>query len=105
MLHLHGVDVMFNLFLDYPIQIINWHDRDTSPSLSEAQRKFKGVVCGGLQREHLALGTPKTITAEARDAILATGGRRFILGTGCVMPIITPFGNIMAARRSAEMDN
>ncbi len=104
MLHLHGLDVMFDLFLDYPIQIINWHDRDTAPSLSEAQKKFKGVVCGGLQREHLALGTPKTITAEARDAILATGGRRFMLGTGCVMPVITPYGNIMAARRSVEMD-
>jgi uroporphyrinogen decarboxylase len=105
MLHLHGLDVMFDLFLDYPIQIINWHDRDTSPSLSEAQKKFKGVVCGGLQREQLALSTPKTITAQARDAILATGGQRFILGTGCVMPIITPYGNIMAARRSVEMDS
>jgi uroporphyrinogen decarboxylase len=105
MLHLHGVDVMFDLFLDYPIQIINWHDRDTAPSLDEAQNKFKGAVCGGLQRERLALGSPKTITAEARDAILATGGRRFILGTGCVIPIITPFGNIMATRRSVEMEN
>jgi uroporphyrinogen decarboxylase len=105
MLHLHGEDVMFDLFLDYPIQVINWHDRDTPPSLEEAQKKFKGVVCGGLQRELLALGTPKTITAQARDAILATGGRRFILGTGCVMPIITPYGNIMAARGSVEMDS
>jgi uroporphyrinogen decarboxylase len=105
MLHLHGLDVMFDLFLDYPIQVINWHDRDTPPSLDEAQKKFKGVVCGGLQRELLALGTPKTITAQAGDAILSTGGRRFILGTGCVMPITTPYGNIMAARRSVEMDS
>jgi uroporphyrinogen decarboxylase len=103
MLHLHGLDVMFDQFLDYPVQIINWHDRDTSPSLGEAKEKFKGVVCGGLQRERLALGTPKTITAEARDSILASGGQRFILGTGCVLPIITPYGNIMAARRSVEM--
>jgi uroporphyrinogen decarboxylase len=104
MLHLHGLDVMFDLFLDYPVQIINWHDRDTPPSLGEAQKKFKGVVCGGLQRERLALGTPNTITAEARDSVLATGGQRFMLGTGCVMPIITPYGNIMAARRSVGMD-
>jgi uroporphyrinogen decarboxylase len=104
MLHLHGLAVMFDLFLDYPIQIINWHDRDTPPSLGEAQKKFKGVVCGGLQRERLALGTPKAITAEARDSILATERQRFILGTGCVIPIITPYGNMMAARRSVEMD-
>jgi uroporphyrinogen decarboxylase len=105
MLHLHGLNVMFDLILDYPVQVINWHDRDTHPSLREAQKKFKGVVCGGLQREQLALGSPKTITAQARDAILETGGRRFILGAGCVMPIITPHGNILAARRSVEMES
>jgi uroporphyrinogen decarboxylase len=50
MLHLHGQDVMFDQVIDYPIQIINWHDRETSPSLAEAQLRFPGVVCGGLRR-------------------------------------------------------
>jgi uroporphyrinogen decarboxylase len=104
MLHLHGEEVMFNLIADYPVQVINWHDRDTAPSLEEAKQHFRGVVCGGLQREDtMVLGTPERVTAEATDAILVTGGERFILGTGCVLPTIAPRANILAARRSVEL--
>jgi len=102
-LHLHGEEIMFDRFLDYPVAGINWHDRETPPFLAEAQRRFSGVLCGGLRRwETMVLGTPEQVTAEARDAITATGGQRFILGTGCVLPIISPRGNIWAARRSVE---
>ncbi|MBE9508141.1 MAG: uroporphyrinogen decarboxylase, partial [Chloroflexi bacterium] len=37
-LHLHGADVMFDLLADYPVQVVNWHDRETWPTLAEAQR-------------------------------------------------------------------
>ena len=37
---------------------------------------------------------------EAADAIAQTGGRRFILGTGCVVPVIAPHGNILATRQN-----
>lgn len=103
MLHLHGYEVMFDQVVDYPVQIINWHDRETQPSLAEAQKQFSGVVCGGLQRnESMVYGTPDSVRAQARDAIEATGGRRFILGTGCVTPIIAPHGNILAARQVVD---
>ena len=103
MLHLHGNQVMFDSFLDYPMAIINWHDRETPPSLGEAQAKFSGALCGGLRRlETMVLGTPEQVTAEAQDAINATNGRSLILGTGCVMPTIVPRGNILAARQSVE---
>ena len=102
--HLHGKDVMFRQVVDYPVGIINWHDRETFPSLSEAQSIYSGVLCGGLQREiTMVLGNPVQVTAEARDAIQATGGKRFILGTGCVLPIIAPRANILAARCSVEL--
>ncbi len=101
LLHLHGEDVMFDAFLDYPMAIINWHDRETPPSLSEAQTRYSGVVCGGLRRwETMVLGTPEQVRAEALDAIQSTGGQRFILGTGCVLPTTAPRGNILAARQS-----
>jgi uroporphyrinogen decarboxylase len=59
--------------------------------------------CGGLQRERMmVLGSPLSVTAEARDAIQQTNGTRFILGTGCVLPIIAPHANIYAARKSVE---
>jgi uroporphyrinogen decarboxylase len=105
MLHLHGINVMFNLFTDYPVQVINWHDRETFPSLSEGKKLFPGVVCGGLQREHtMELATPEHVYSEACDAIFSTGNVRFILGTGCVLQITTPKANIMATLRAARRE-
>ena len=100
MLHLHGEAVMFKHADSYPLQIINWHDRDTHPSLSQARSYFGGTLCGGLQREHMVLGTPDSVKAQALDAIQSAGGTRFILGTGCVMETITPRANILAARQA-----
>ena len=103
MLHLHGENIMFNLFSDYPIQVINWHDRETFPDLKEGQSLFPGAVCGGLQRvQTMELGSPENVFSEARDAIWATNNRRFILGTGCVLPINSPRANILAAIKSCE---
>ncbi len=103
MLHLHGENVMFKLFEDYPVQVINWHDRETAPSLAEGKKLFPGVVCGGLQRERtMELGAPAHVHSEASDAILATKNKRFILGTGCVLQITTPAANIRAAIQAAR---
>ena len=103
MLHLHGDNVMFDVVSSYPIQAINWHDRQTQPSLAEAKKKFKGIVCGGLRQwDTMAYATPEDVRQEATDAIQSTGGTRFILGTGCVMPVIAPYGNIMAAINTAR---
>lgn len=101
LLHLHGEEIMFDEFLDYPMAAINWHDRETAPSLPEAQSRFSGAVCGGLRRwETMVLGTPEQVRHEALDAIQSTRGTRFILGTGCVLPTIAPRGNILAVRHS-----
>lgn len=104
MLHIHGTEVMFKKFIDYPVQILNWHDRDTFPTLREARQLYPGVLCGGLQREKtMVLGNPVRVTAEARDAIQETQSTDFILGTGCVLPTIAPRLNILAARKSVEL--
>jgi uroporphyrinogen decarboxylase len=100
MLHLHGKDVMFDLAADYPVNIVNWHDRETYPSLSLGQTRFPGVVCGGVSQDTLVYGTPDQVRSEALEAIQATSGQRVILGTGCVTPVIAPFGNILALRQS-----
>jgi uroporphyrinogen decarboxylase len=102
-LHLHGENIMFDQFADYPAAVVNWHDQDTKPSLTEGLDRYPGIVCGGLRREKtLVLGTPDDVIREAGDALRATKGNRFILGTGCVVPITAPYGNILAARRSVE---
>ena len=102
MLHLHGRDVYFSLLHSYAFQIVNWHDRETYPSLTEAQSLFTGTFCGGLRQDTLVLEDQTKVKAEAADAIRQTQGRRFILGTGCVVPITASHGNLLAARRSVE---
>jgi uroporphyrinogen decarboxylase len=103
MVHIHGEDIMFDLIADYPVQMLNWHDRETKPKLSDGLKQFHGSVCGGIGRiESLLLGTPKNIRQEAKEAIEQTGGKRLILSTGCVLPLAVPFGNIKAARNFVE---
>ncbi|HUH98012.1 MAG TPA: uroporphyrinogen decarboxylase family protein [Anaerolineales bacterium] len=98
MLHLHGEDVYFQELSKYPVPMLNWHDRETPPSLAEAQAVFQGAVCGGLNRETLVFKTAQDVRQEKEDAIQQTGGRRLILSTGCVVPVIAPHGNILAAK-------
>jgi uroporphyrinogen decarboxylase len=107
LLHLHGLNVYFNLitqslFPDGFFQIVNWHDRETSPSLAEGLENFQGAVCGGISQKTIVFGDRSEVRKEAADAIVHTGGRRFILGTGCVVPIIAPHGNILASRQIVE---
>lgn len=102
-LHLHGQDVMFDLLADYPVQAINWHDRETSPTLAEAMERTSLALIGGLRQwETMVRGAPADVFAEVQDAIEQTGGRRLIIGTGCVTPIVAPMGNLRAARHSVD---
>jgi uroporphyrinogen decarboxylase len=99
--HLHGEDVFFDLVARYPAQVLNWHDLETPPSLAEGQKLFSGAVCGGLRQwKTMVTGTPEQARAEAAAALRQTGGRRFVLGTGCVTPITAPRANLRAVRES-----
>lgn len=102
LLHLHGRDVYFSLVQHLQFPIVNWHDRETHPSLAEAQKLFDGVVCGGLRQDTLVYENQAEVQKEAADAIQQTRGKHFLLGTGCVVPIIASHGNISAARKSVE---
>ena len=101
--HLHGGNVMFGVAADYPAQLLNWHDTETPPTLADAVERTHMAVCGGLRQwETMVRGAPDDVRDEARAALAATGGRRFVLGTGCVTPIIAPTSNIVAARVAVE---
>ena len=107
LLHLHGQDLYFNQVIDETalgsyFPIINWHDRDTPPTLEKARLQSKHIFCGGLSRKTMNLGTPKDIKKEAEDALSQTKGINFILGTGCVVPITAPHGNLIAAKEIAS---
>ena len=104
MLHLHGHDVYFELAGQLPMQLVNWHDRESTPSLTEARRGFKGGLCGGLRQDTLGLGTAEEVRAEARQALAQADNCGLLLSTGCVVPVIAPQGNLWAARRSVEAE-
>jgi uroporphyrinogen decarboxylase len=55
-----------------------------------------------MRQDTLVYGNPAEVRTEAADAIQQTNGKRFILGTGCVVPIIASHGNLLAARKSVE---
>ncbi len=100
MVHLHGENIHFEQVSKYPAHILNWHDRETDWSLAAGQKLFRGAVCGGLSQETLVLGTQAQVREEAEEALAQTNGKGFILGTGCVVPVIAPHGNIMTARKA-----
>ncbi|MFN8375799.1 MAG: uroporphyrinogen decarboxylase family protein [Anaerolineae bacterium] len=102
-MHLHGQSPMFKLCSDYPVQVVNWHDRETEPDLALGKTLIRGAVCGGLsQWADLHQATPSAIRETIREAVNTTNGRRFILSTGCVSLITTPFSNLRAVRQSVE---
>ena len=103
MLHIHGTEIMFDQLTDYPVDILNWHDRKTPPSLREAAERFSGCLAGGIDEwETLAKRTPDEITAEVRDALAQTAGRRHLVAAGCVIPIDVPEDRLQAARSTVD---
>jgi uroporphyrinogen decarboxylase len=102
-LHIHGVHIMFDLFTAYPVQILNWHARETAPSIAEARERVSTCLACGIDAWNtLAAGSPEAVTREVADAIAQTQGRGHIVTTGCVMPIDTPEANIRAAIAAAR---
>ncbi len=70
LLHLHGLNIYFDLitqslFPDHLFPIVNWHDRETPPSLGEAQKRFPGVVCGGVSQKTIVFGDSSQVRQEA----------------------------------------
>lgn len=103
LLHLHGRHSYFDLISDYPVHALNWHDRETGPSLLEGAQRFPGLVVGGISQAEIVEGTAAQVRTLAHEAVVALGGRRLCLSTGCVLPTVAPWGNIRALRAAAEV--
>ncbi len=102
-LHLHGTAVMFDELTDYPVDVINWHDRKTPPTLAQARERFSGCLAGGINEwETLTAATRDGITQEVRDAIAQTSGTRHILAAGCVIPIDVSEEHLQTVRSAVE---
>ena len=103
LLHLHGENLMFDLLAAYPVQMLNWHDRITAPRLRDALPKFSGALVGGIEeRELIVSGPADALRAQVRDAIEQTGGRRLVLGPGCVVAVAAPEEHLRAVIEEAR---
>ncbi len=87
-LHLHGErDLMFEMALDYPVQVLNWSDRIAGPSLRDARTRTSLTLMGGWNEQALFTGgQEEEINRQAVDAFEQTLGIKFILSPGCSIP-------------------
>jgi len=104
MAHLHGAELMFERFSDYPAHVLNWYDRGDGPYLDRARAKFpETTLAGGIDhRGTLMLGTAEDIRAEIADAVAQTGGRRLLLAPGCAIPITVSHESLCAVRDTVK---
>jgi uroporphyrinogen decarboxylase len=103
LLHIHGERIMFEELTDYPVQIINWHDRRTPPTLKEARAQFSGTLAGGVDGpDTIGKGSTEHVRAQVADAIAQAAGTKFIVAAGCTIPIDAPEGNVRAVRQAVE---
>lgn len=100
-LHIHGLNIMFDLLKDYPVQIINWHDQLTAPTIAEAQKISAKTFLGGVEENEMLLkGNPKIIKKHIKNIIKQSKGNRLIFGPGCVLPLNIPDENIKAVKEA-----
>lgn len=98
MLHACRENIMFDLVSDYPVDIINWADRDNNPSLAEARQKTDKTLAGGLSLDTLLNGSGDEVENEVLDAIDQVGKDKLIIAPGCVIKSGTSDANLEAAR-------
>lgn len=113
--HIHGLDVYFDEVAAYPVNVINWHDRNTSPSLAEARGRSSKAFLAGIRaatklvdgqevRDDIAAdGTPEAIISHIREAIESAGGRRLLIGPGCCVAQDVAPANLRAIREAVNL--
>jgi uroporphyrinogen decarboxylase len=104
LLHVHGKDIYFDAVGALPAHAVNWHDRLTAPTLSEAKRRRPaGALVGGLgESATLRRGPVAAIAVEVSDALQQTDGVGIILGPGCVLPLDVPDPHLEAVLDAAR---
>ena len=97
------LDLDFIKFTPYPVQAINYHDREAGPPLAEMRNRTRKCLLGGLgHTTTLVHGTRQAVAAQVRDAWEQVGRRGLILGPGCVASLETPETNLLQLRSSVR---
>jgi uroporphyrinogen decarboxylase len=102
-LHVHGDKVMFDEVLDYPVQSLNYHDREAGPSLAEMRKRTRKCLVGGIGHDTtLVHCTQADVDAQVQDAWRQVNRRGLILGPGCVASLESLEANVLQLRKSVE---
>ena len=101
-IHVCGPNAFVREHLDYPVPILSWADHEPgNPSIAELKPLTPKTLLAGIDHERtMVRGTPEAVQAEARAAIEASQGTRFILGPGCAVPSAAPERHFAAAREA-----
>jgi uroporphyrinogen decarboxylase len=103
MLHVCGAGVLFDEFLDYPVQAISWAQAPGNPSLPEGRRRTGRAVVGGLPAKPvIATLTAEVVAGHVHAAVGATSGRGLLLGPDCSINPDTPEPLLHAARAARD---
>lgn len=85
-LHIHGnSNIMFNVFKDYPLNILNWHVWETEPEINEAREITDKCIMGGINRFSITKNDQNALRDQIRTSIQQSGGKKHILTPGCVI--------------------
>lgn len=114
--HIHGLDVYFKEIEEkYPCNVLNWHDRNTAPTLAEARKLTDKPFLAGIRaatklvdgkevRDDIVKdGTPEEIIAHIHEAIQSVDGKGLMIGPGCVVDQECPVENLLAVRKAVEL--
>jgi uroporphyrinogen decarboxylase len=98
-LHVCGSGVLFDEFVDYPVQAISWAQAEGNPSLADGRRRSGRAVMGGLPAKPVIVTlTPAAVADRARAAVGEMDGRALLLGPDCSINPETPDALLQAAR-------
>lgn len=98
-LHVHGTEVYFEQFLDYPANCLNWPSHRSAYPISKV-RKMTGkcLVAGIDERGPISQGRMRNTITEVDEALHDAGRLKFMVGSECTIPPETPIDVISAVR-------
>ncbi len=104
LLHVCGKAIDFDRFIDYPVQMINWADRQAGPSIAEVTDRMGPAICAGVDNiGTMVSGSPDDLAREVADALQQAGQRPIMIAPGCTFdPEAVPAENLHAIRRAVE---
>jgi len=111
-LHICRENVMFDLLRDYPVSVLNWDVSSRSnPTLQDALHKTDKALWAGIDQRGIAMlkGPAEEVKHEVKraldevtSALDETGGRRILLGPGCVIPPQVPSSHLDAVMETVR---